>query len=442
MLGIVVSRADEASIQIGEQLREIADWAADHDSERTDAAGGSRFYRTSGAELRLFDAIHLQLERPAEAFDETDLIVFASRHSGETGALLTAHHTGNVGPAEYGGNPNSLADAAPEALATALAAAETHAPGGYDVGLESTHHGPSDVGAPSLFVEVGSAEPQWRDTGAAAAAARTILALRDVEPRTNRAFVGFGGGHYAPRFTRIVKETDWRVGHIVADWSLRAARELDDRLIHEIFKRSGASAAVVEGDRPIIEDRIGDLGYRVVRESWLRETTGVTLDLVDRLEAELLTVDNGLRFGETARMVNGSATVELVRPDENLLADVNGIDADRVREAVARETIAYETVEAGNRVNGRVAIREPESWDRIEATLFDLLDERYFNACLEPGAIVVTEEVFDPDRARKLGVEPGPAFGELADGEPVTVDGELIRPEAVHETRTRRYSRP
>ena len=38
---------------------------------------------------------------------------------------------------------------------------------------------------------------------------------------------------------------------------------------------------------------------------------------------------------------------------------------------------------------------------------------------------------FDEERARELGVEPGPDFGRLQGGEPVSVDGRAVRPEEV-----------
>jgi len=88
---------------------------------------------------------------------------FVSRHSGETGELLTAHVTGNFGPAPYGGEPDTLARAAPGAEKRVVEALAAHAPEGYDVGIECTHHGPTDTSVPSLFVELGSDEPQWTD---------------------------------------------------------------------------------------------------------------------------------------------------------------------------------------------------------------------------------------------------------------------------------------
>jgi len=110
VIGIVVSRADSASEHIGERLLAIGDWTRHEDTERSDADGGGTYYRTEGFELREFDDLHIDLSNPAAAFGGSDgddlpaFLVFVSRHSGETGRLLTAHVTGNFGPAEYAGS--------------------------------------------------------------------------------------------------------------------------------------------------------------------------------------------------------------------------------------------------------------------------------------------------------------------------------------------------
>jgi D-aminoacyl-tRNA deacylase len=53
--------------------------------------------------------------------------------------------------------------------------------------------------------------------------------------------------------------------------------------------------------------------------------------------------------------------------------------------------------------------------------------------------VVARETAFDPDLAATLGVPEGPAFGRLADGKSVEVDGETIAPETVSRERTDRF---
>ncbi|UPV99160.1 hypothetical protein M0R88_11550 [Halorussus gelatinilyticus] len=472
MIAIVVSRADSASERIGDHLLDLADWEVREDDSRPDAEGGGTFYRldretsveSSDAaasddgrfELREFEALHLEIEDAAAAFDAPDLLVFASRHSGDTGPLLTAHFTGNFGPAEYGGVAGELAEACPNAHARLLDAFEKHAPESYEVGMECTHHGPSAVGVPSLFAELGSDEEQWDDPEGARAVARAILDLAGVEPHRDRQVVGFGGGHYVPRFERIERETDWAVGHVAADWVLDAmgAPEANRDVLRRAFEASRAERAVVDGDAPELKRVVEELGYRVVGETWVRETTGVPLAQVERLEDDLSGVEDGLRFGdrtpESAAGAADSATAtegdaesapeyEVVDLPDDLLVEVQGIDPEATREAVAANMLAFETEQNGTRAAGRAAVRAPDDREALVDALADLLRVKYDSVAREDGAVVARATTFDPEKARTLGVPEGPAFGKLSAGQSVTVGGEEIAPETVQSERVRRF---
>ncbi|QWC19864.1 D-aminoacyl-tRNA deacylase [Halorubrum sp. 2020YC2] len=472
MIAIVVSRADSASAHIGERLLEVGDWETREDDSLPDADGGGTYYRTAGFELREFDDLHIRLSDPVAAFDcDPEFLAFVSRHSGETGELLTAHVTGNFGGAEYGGDPESLARAAPGAEKRVVAALARHAPDGYEVGIECTHHGPTDVAVPSLFVELGSDEPQWADPEAARAVARAVLDLRgtgadlpDDSESHPRHVVGFGGGHYAPRFTRIVRETEWAVGHVGADWALAdlGAPGANRDVIEAAFERSRAERAVIDGDRPDLAAVVEDLGHRVVSETWVREVGDAPLPLVAELEAAIGPVDEGLRFGAvvdeaaetavTAEETEGSESapdavggaVRVRDLPADLLARAQGLDADAAREAVESVAVAFDTEQGGTRAAGRVAFAtDPESpgYADLVDGLADVLETGYeaVEVAPEESAVVARETAFDPSLAAERGVPEGPAFGRLADGEPVEVDGETVEPGDVSRTRTERF---
>ncbi|MFD1511983.1 D-aminoacyl-tRNA deacylase [Halomarina rubra] len=453
MLGIVVSRADSASERIGTQLLDLADWEERADETRPDAEGGGTVYRLPDAELRVFDDLHIYLEAPDTAFDaEVDCLAVVSRHAGDTGPLLTAHPTGNVGVAEYGGEAGQFARAAPGAQKAARDALDRYAPEGYDVGMECTHHGPTDVETPSLFVELGSDEEQWADDEAARAVARATLDLRGVDPTPERTLVGFGGGHYVPRFERVVRETDWAVGHVAADWGLDDLPEAPDAhrdVFRRAFERSGATRALVDGERPFLREQLAALGYEVVSETWARETTGVPLDLVERLERDVTSVEDGLRFGALAREDGrawGDTDLAIRSLPDELLAEATGIDRERTLELVRERSVAVGTDEGGTRLAGPVVVPAgdaSEERERIEGAvdaLVAVLESKFDAVEREDGRVVVTDRAFDPALARERGVEEGPAFGRLSNGQDVSVDGTVISAADVHRERRRSFS--
>jgi D-aminoacyl-tRNA deacylase len=451
VLAIVVSRADGASVNVGDRLLELVDWTAHEDTGRPDDEGGGTYHRLEGTsgdgdgpvELRTFEALHLHLDRPADAFSGTpDLLVFASRHAGDTDALLTAHTTGNFGPAEFGGEDYALAEAAPNALARIREAFAEHAPDGYEVGMECTHHGPTAVGCPSLFAELGSDEAQWADEAGAEAVARAILDLRGVDPHRERSVVGLGGGHYAHRFERLVVETDWAVGHVASDWALADVgdpREHPD-VFREAFEASGATRALLDadGDTDAMRELVADLGYEGVSETWLRETSGVPLDVVERVEARFGRVDEGTRFGGLAEGTAPDATVEATLPTA-LLEECVGIDRDRTWAAVAERTVAFATEEGGTVPTGRVLLADEADRAAVLDELVPLLESRYDEVERRDGVVTTRTREFDPEKAATLGVSEGPAFGKLASGQTVEVGGRTIDPEAVTSVREERF---
>ncbi|MFC6797414.1 D-aminoacyl-tRNA deacylase [Haladaptatus sp. DYSN1] len=439
MIGIVVSRADHASVHIGEQLHALADWTESTDERRPDGAGGGTVYHTDGFELREFDDLHIELEDAAAAFDDPDYLVFTSRHAGDTGPLLTAHFTGNFGPAEYGGVEGGLARACPNAHKAVVAALAEHAPDGYDVGMECTHHGPSEVGVPSMFVELGSGDEQWEDAEAARAVAEAILSLDGVPTDRERQLVAFGGGHYVPRPTRIVTETDWAVGHIAADWCLAdmGTPEQNRETIARAFEQSNAAHAVVDGEKPDLVAVIESLGFRVVSERWVRETDAVALDAVSALETALCSVDDGLRFG-TAReaWTDDFTTVSL---PADLVQEAEGIDREAVRTAAESTLLAFTTEEAGTRVGAQAAVSDPANRREFVEALVAVLRQKYDEVTIQEDAVVAQISTFDPSKAETLGIPEGPAFGKLASGQPVTIRGREIPPAEVQTRREHRF---
>jgi D-aminoacyl-tRNA deacylase len=446
VIALVVSRADSASEHVGEQLLDVGDWTEHHDDSRPDADGGGTYYRTDGFSLRTFDDLHIYLERPDAAFDDPDLLIVVSRHSGETGALLTAHFTGNVGDAKYGGEAGQFARACPNAASEAVAALDRYAPEGYDVGTECTHHGPTAVGVPSMFVELGSDEKQWSDPAGAEAVARAVLDLRGVAADRDKQVAGFGGGHYAPRFGRVVRETTWAVGHVAADWGLESMGNpaTNRDVLRRAVEESATEYVLVDGDHGGLAGVLDDMGYHVVTETWLQETSDHPLPLVEAVEARMDAVSEGLRFGDATPPVDGDPADAVVVVDlpAALVDAAHGVDPEATQAAVAEVSVAFETTEGGTRPSGRVALPADDptaATDAMTEALAAVLRGSYDEVTRRDGEVIARTEAFDPAAARDLGVPEGPAFGRLANGEAVEVDGKRIDPESVRTERIERF---
>jgi D-aminoacyl-tRNA deacylase len=182
------------------------------------------------------ETIHLE---SVSAFPNATSVIFASRHTSEKGdPCLTVHCTGNVlNEAPYGGQPRRLALVEPNRMRAALLSlAESREELGLShlVSLEATHHGPTELPVPCMFVEIGSSEKQWEDPIAGKAVARAIWTAATSQARATPA-VGFGGGHYSWKHTEAVVKGDFALGHILSKYFFDS---YDQTIVELAFRRT------------------------------------------------------------------------------------------------------------------------------------------------------------------------------------------------------------
>lgn len=98
-------------------------------------------------------------------------------------------------------------------------------------------------------------------------------------------------------------------------------------------------------------------------------------------------------------------------------------------------SILHDAVNLGvERVPFEITIRELEPGERIEREEYDIVAYPTQHGGRSVGYALIEHERlgrFYPERARALGVPEGPLFGKLHRGEPVEIDGRVIRPEDV-----------
>ncbi len=279
---IICSAPDLASQNIKKHLLSLREWKP---LELPENSGFSAARKSSDEKFQLveIEEIHVfqdGLDKKLEtARLPASLIIFASKHRGkEEVNSLTVHCTGNPSEeARLGGRPKELAVSSPPAMKSILKEMKRLAEEKclkYDVTLEVTHHGPTELSVPSLYAEIGSTEKQWEDGEAGEVAAKAILAVSLEEVPVA---LGFGGGHYAMRQTGLLLETDISFGHNFPKYQLDF---VDEALIRQAVEKSNADFAYFDRKSMKSEDRnrisaiLEKLGLKVLKESEIREKYG------------------------------------------------------------------------------------------------------------------------------------------------------------------------
>ncbi len=207
---IVCSKKDVASQNIKEALLSMKSFERERKEGYDFYLSGNLGIVDVDERLIYADRIDERLKRLID-FDE---ILFASRHSSKDGRkIVTTHCTGNVGRADYGGKPYSLAKPSPLTMKNfSLSVSEKIAGTDFEFTLEATHHGPSEISTPSAFYEIGSTEREWRNSDVAWIVAESMIEALNMNSDWKVA-VGVGGTHYIPRQTEIELTTIFAFAH-------------------------------------------------------------------------------------------------------------------------------------------------------------------------------------------------------------------------------------
>jgi D-aminoacyl-tRNA deacylase len=166
----------------------------------------------------------LDVKMPIEA----EFYVVISRHSSEAGVKsYTVHATGNFSKeALYGGRPRELGITHPAVMFKLLRGLKNSAVSlnrlEYEVSYEATHHGPTSLSKPLVFIEIGSSRAEWSDLVNHAVIGDTLLEFLREYPNLPEctSSIGIGGGHYPRKFTDIALSENVCFGHIIPKYAL------------------------------------------------------------------------------------------------------------------------------------------------------------------------------------------------------------------------------
>ena len=157
--------------------------------------------------------IYLNDLRLNETEINPDLLIFASRHRSEAARpAFLIHTTGNwIDKADFGGNPRELSYASALLLkAGFLSLIEQEKSSHFaefSLDIEVTHHGPTTLKKPLVFMELGSSEKEWIIDEGGQIVANSIINtiskyLQFQEEKSQMICIGFGGTHYGPQFRK------------------------------------------------------------------------------------------------------------------------------------------------------------------------------------------------------------------------------------------------
>ena len=176
-----------------------------------------------------------------DQFFNPQAYIFLSTHRAESGIpSLTAHTTGNFSSkAELGGIGRELGRADPALVKNylrALAERKGDVPG-YEITMEATHHGPTSLQKPVMFIELGSTEKQWRDRKAATVMAEALMRSLTAREIWAKIALGFGGTHYPEKFTKMVVEEDMAFSFVAPKYALD---HIDSDMFGKMLQRTNA----------------------------------------------------------------------------------------------------------------------------------------------------------------------------------------------------------
>jgi D-aminoacyl-tRNA deacylase len=176
-----------------------------------------------------------------------DGFVFLSKHAAESGALaLTCHCTGNFSEAKFGGNDGQIAIPHPQLQKTYLQILKENQStfSEFQITIEATHHGPTALTKPSIFIEIGTTEKQWNDVSLCNSVA-TLVHQAMIQPiKKNPVAICFGGTHYPSKFTKELLEGKHALGTVIPKHALD---NLDEKLFsHIITQNSMAKTALLD----------------------------------------------------------------------------------------------------------------------------------------------------------------------------------------------------
>ena len=234
-ISVIVSKTDPAGINIAGHLIKKFNF------KETEKSFDLNSVYSFSNEKNSFDLVFINQKQVfADYLNEleTDLIVFASKHSSETKKpCLSVHSIGNFSKAELGGKDKTLVKTSSLVLKNFylnLVKKVKEKKFDFPVLMEQTHHGPF-LSKPCVYIEIGSSEEQWQNQSAGEILAETIMNSFSNFNSGFKTAIGIGGTHYCPEFSKIEERTELALSHILSKYYVD---EIDLNLFRQMIEKT------------------------------------------------------------------------------------------------------------------------------------------------------------------------------------------------------------
>jgi len=296
------------------------------------------------------------LERlEARNFGDFRSMIVLSRHASKSGnRIVTTHFTGKISEDDF-----RISIPAPQLQFSLMRGLSRRIPEDFLLSLECTHHGPYETDVPSLFVEIGSTESEWRNREVAHAVAKSILEMRIESPPLT--CVSFGGGHYAPRQTKILLSGASAFAHIIPNHLIEM---LTRERIERLFEVSGTDFCHL--DRKSMNSKM-----RRALEELLEGYIQIS-------EGNLMMKPKGEIYREISKRIEDPVLTERVNEispefhefSRELFSIVMSLDAERAKRILSENCGAYSK-------DGSILMCSSEELRRILNEFLEILSSTY-----------------------------------------------------------------
>jgi len=203
-------------------------------------------YNGKNFDLAIISSPAISADWLEEKFDY-DGYIFLSKHAAESGVLaLTCHNTGNFSDANFGGNNRQVSIPHPyiqKSYIQNLWNARSKF-SEFQITIEATHHGPTALNKPALFIEIGTTEKEWNDVNLCNSIGQMIVDVMKRQQKSYPIAICFGGTHYSEKFTNELIHGKYSLGTVIPKHALGY---IDQSLFSHIIKRNnGATAALLD----------------------------------------------------------------------------------------------------------------------------------------------------------------------------------------------------